>query len=249
MSTWFISDLHLFPTRPQSIELLLQFLTYLEQQRPQGLYVLGDLFEYWVGDDVLEHPMGAGFVPVIEAFQRLAAQGVPIAFQHGNRDFLLGKHCAEQAGFTLLPEHYVVDLYGVPTLLMHGDSLCTEDRDYQRLRMQLRDPVWQQQFLALPLAQRIEQAQALRAESHTQMQAKAEAILDVTPTTVESVMQSHGVTQLIHGHTHCPAIHPFIVQGQCYQRIVLGDWYGDKGSFLKVSYQTVKLLNDYQSAY
>ncbi|MBK8454553.1 MAG: UDP-2,3-diacylglucosamine diphosphatase [Thiofilum sp.] len=245
MSTWFISDLHLFPNRPHSMALLLQFLDYLARHRPQGLYILGDLFEYWVGDDVLAHPLGVGFMPVVEAFSRLSAQGVPIAFQHGNRDFLVGKAFAAQTGFILLPDQHLIDLYGIPTLLMHGDSLCTDDHAYQQLRTQLRNPQWQEQFLSLPLEQRIAQAQALRAESQAQMHTKAETILDVTPAAVKDVMQQYQLTQLIHGHTHRPAIHKFFIHEQYCKRIVLGDWYGTKGSFLKVDAQSVRLLADY----
>jgi UDP-2,3-diacylglucosamine hydrolase len=249
MSTWFISDLHLFPNRPQSIQLLQAFVEYLGHAPDdvEGLYILGDLLEFWVGDDLLEHPIGESFKPLLQLLSTLAAKGVPIAFQHGNRDFLLGAHFAKLSGMTLLPEKWVIDLYGTPTLLLHGDSLCTDDVTYQQLRTQLRNPEWQTQFLALPLEQRVAQAQALREESKTQTQAKEEAILDVNPETVIQMMQRTGVTQLIHGHTHRPAIHKVCIQERAGQRIVLGDWYGSEGSFLKVDAKGVQLLKHYLS--
>lgn len=249
MTTWFISDLHLFPSRPESLQLLLQFLAHLAEKPKEckGLYILGDLFEYWIGDDVLDHPLGKGFKPLVQALNQLSTKGVPIAFQHGNRDFLVGSQLAEQGGFTLLPDEYLIDLYGKPTLLMHGDSLCTEDTAYQQLRLQLRNPQWQTEFLALPLEQRLIQAQTLRAESQAQMQIKSESILDVTPNTVLEVMQKHQVTQLIHGHTHRPAIHSIMLQDREVKRIVLGDWYHNKGSFLKVQPDLIQLSESYLS--
>lgn len=232
MTTWFISDLHLDAKRPAMATLLLAFLQSLHG-KADALYILGDFFEYWIGDDALQTPAGAVFLPIVQGLRAVKESGVPVYFAHGNRDFLAGEAFAEQAGCQLLPEEQVVDLYGVPTLLMHGDTLCTDDVDYQQLRQQLRDPQWQQAFLALSLPERIQQAEALRAKSKEAMQGKAEVILDVNQSAVEAVMQRHGVSRLIHGHTHRPAIHDFRLTEKPVQRIVLGDWY-EQGSFLKV---------------
>lgn len=229
--TLFISDLHLDPQRPDIVALFLRFLAEQASQA-EALYILGDLFEYWIGDDMLDHPAtAAALAPVAEGLRALSSAGVPVYFQHGNRDFLIGETFAQRCGVRLLPEAQVVELDGVPTLLMHGDSLCTDDVDYQRLRVMLRDPQWQREFLALPLEERIRQAQALREKSREAAQAKAETIMDVNPQTVVETMRRHGVHRLIHGHTHRPAVHEFELDQAPAHRIVLGDWY-ERGSVL-----------------
>jgi UDP-2,3-diacylglucosamine hydrolase len=141
----------------------------------------------------------------------------------------------------LLPEQQVIDLYGTPTLLLHGDTLCTDDVEYQQVRKLFRNPQWQQQFLALPLAERIRQAEAMRAQSRQSMQGKAEAILDVNQQAVEAALRASGVLRMIHGHTHRPSVHDFVLDGQAMQRIVLGDWHEAKGSFLRVDADTMTL--------
>lgn len=227
MQTQFIADLHLDPTQPAITQ---QFLTFLSQQTAEtdALYILGDLFETWVGDDNTETLSK----DVASALRQLS-QTVPIYFTHGNRDFLLGEDYAAQAGMQLLPETHKIDLYGVPTLLMHGDTLCTDDTDYQAFRAKVRNPAWQQQILALPLVQRQQLASQLRANSQAANREKAEDITDVNPTTVLDVMRQHNVKQLIHGHTHRPAIHDLQAElGQNSRRIVLSDWDQGRASVL-----------------
>ena len=224
--TLFISDLHLDPGRPEIIDLAAEFLT-TRAIHADALYILGDLFEFWIGDD---QPT-AGLSPVLEAFETLKAQQTPIFFIAGNRDFLLGESFSTRYGITRLADSTVIDLYGESTLIMHGDTLCTDDTRYQQLRSMLRAPKWQQQFLALPLEERIRQALALREQSEAETGAKESMIMDVNPTTVSDEMAKASVTRLIHGHTHRPAIHDLEVNGQRAQRIVLGDWY-EQGSVL-----------------
>ncbi|OQX07954.1 MAG: UDP-2,3-diacylglucosamine diphosphatase [Thiothrix lacustris] len=240
MSSWFIADLHLDATRPGAIRLLLDLLGQIEG-RADALYVLGDLFEYWVGDDALATPGAAVLQPVVARLRQVSDSGVKLYFQHGNRDFLVGEHFAEATGCTLLPEQQVIDLYGTPTLLLHGDTLCTDDVEYQQVRQLFRNPQWQQQFLGLPLAERIRQAEAMRAQSRMSMQGKTEAILDVNQSAVESTLRAAGVTRLIHGHTHRPAVHDFLLDSSPAQRVVLGDWHEAKRSFLRVDADTVTL--------
>ncbi|MDD5394508.1 MAG: UDP-2,3-diacylglucosamine diphosphatase [Thiothrix sp.] len=240
MTTWFIADLHLDASRPGITQQLLDFLASV-QGRADALYILGDFFEYWVGDDALGTPHAAVFLPVVDALQRLSASGVPMYFQHGNRDFLVGEGFAKATGCTLLPEQQVIDLYGTPTLLLHGDSLCTDDVEYQQLRKLFRNPQWQQQFLSLPLGERIQQAEAMRVQSRMRMQGKAETILDVNPQAVVETMAAAGVSRLIHGHTHRPAVHDVTIANRPAQRIVLGDWHEDRGSFLSVDAGEVRL--------
>jgi UDP-2,3-diacylglucosamine hydrolase len=209
--------------------------------RAEALYILGDFFEYWVGDDALGTPYAAAFQPVVKALRQVSESGVELYFQHGNRDFLLGEGFAVETGCTLLPEQQLIDLYGTPTLLLHGDTLCTDDVEYQQVRKLFRNPQWQQQFLALPLAERIRQAEAMRAQSRMSMQGKTEAILDVNQQAVENTLRQAGVLCMIHGHTHRPAVHDFRLDDQPAQRIVLGDWHEDKGSFLRVDAASMKL--------
>jgi UDP-2,3-diacylglucosamine hydrolase len=240
MTTWFISDLHLDAGHPTMMGLLLDFLRQV-QGRADALYILGDLFEYWVGDDALGTAAAAAFQPVVEGLRQVSDSGVRVYCQHGNRDFLLGEGFAAATGCTLLPEQVVVNLYGTPTLLLHGDTLCSDDVDYQQVRKLFRSPQWQQQFLALPLAERIRQAEAMRGQSRMTMQGKAAAILDVNQQAVAQALQAAGVTRMIHGHTHRPAIHDFMLDALPVQRVVLGDWHEQRGSFLRVDSQGIRL--------
>lgn len=217
----FISDLHLAPHRPAATDALFRFLTETAPSA-ERLYVLGDLFDYWIGDDGLADPFNRW---IAEAFSQLAARGAQLYFMHGNRDFLIGEEFARVTGMKLLHDRTEVDLYGRRTLLMHGDALCTDDIDYQKLRVMVRDPVWQRTFLAKPIEERIRMAQALRSESEQAKQVKDVAIMDVTPATVESVLRAHGYPRLIHGHTHRPARHEHVVDGKICERFVLADWY------------------------
>lgn len=241
MTTWFIADLHLDAKRPQALQHLSSFFDYLKQNKTDALYILGDFFEYWIGDDVLEHPLASPYHAVVEQLAQLSDSGVPIYFQHGNRDFLIQTSFAQAAGIQLLPEEHVVDLYGVPTLVMHGDSLCTDDVAYQQVRPMLRSPQWQQQFLSLSIEERIQQAQAMREQSKATTQNTESDILDVTQAAVLAALQTHQVTQLIHGHTHRPAIHRFVNASQAYTRVVVGDWY-KQASYLPVTAQGIGQL-------
>lgn len=231
MSTLFVSDLHLDPERPEITALFGRFLDG-EARSADALYILGDLFEAWVGDD---DPSEAGAF-VADRLRALVEAGVPVSFIRGNRDFLLGDTYAARCGMALLDDPTVVDLYGTPTLLLHGDLLCTDDTAYQQFRAQTRDPQWQAQFLAQPLAARLAFAAQARAASQArygELVAKgmAETVGDVAPATVQDWFTRFGVKRMIHGHTHRPAIHD---EGQGRTRIVLGDWY-EQGSVLRVS--------------
>lgn len=235
--TYFISDLHLCAERPDISQCL---FTFLQEQavHAEALYVLGDLFEAWIGDDDLSEFN----LSIADAFKTLADSGVKIYFIHGNRDFLVRNQFAQRAGFTLLPEQIVVDLYGTPTLLMHGDELCTRDVVYQKFRRKARGWWWPRLVLSLPLNIRRKIAESGRKTSKKNHAKLTMDIMDVTPEDVVKAMESHKVTRLIHGHTHRPAIHPLNVNGQTAERIVLGDWY-DQGSILKVSKESRELIN------
>ena len=195
-----------------------------------SLYVLGDLFDQWIGDDQLREPLAER---VAAALSHVAGSGVPIGILAGNRDFLLGRRFAAAAGATLLPEQIVVDVAGTPTLLMHGDELCTSDVAYQRFRAISHDPRWQRRFLALPYAVRRGIAGWLRRKSRAATAAKPETILDVEQDAVEAAFRAAKVSRMIHGHTHRPAHHPLVVDGRACERWVLADWY-DRGSYLEV---------------
>ncbi|MFT4179667.1 MAG: UDP-2,3-diacylglucosamine diphosphatase [Thermomonas sp.] len=237
MTTLFVSDLHLDPERPEITELFGRFLDG-EARDADALYILGDLFEAWVGDD---DPSEAGSF-VASKLRALADAGVPSYFIRGNRDFLLGHDYARSAGMTLLPDPAVVMLYGKPTLILHGDLLCMDDAAYQQFRAQTRDPQWQVQFLSQPLAARLAFAAQARAASkarYGELVAKgmAETIGDVAPASVREWFRRYGIHQMIHGHTHRPAIHD---EGDGNTRIVLGDWY-EQGSVLRVDASGMKL--------
>lgn len=220
MSTVFISDLHLEADRPDITEAFVGFLGSLPGSC-QALYILGDLFDAWVGDD----DDAALPALIAEQLRHLAGSGVSVAFLHGNRDFALGKDYAQHAGFRLLDDPAVIDLYGRPTLLMHGDTLCTDDTAYQAFRAQVRNPAWLAQMLAQPLAVRRAFAAQARAGSSAHTAATAETIMDVNTDAVADAFRSHGVDLLIHGHTHRPARHQSEVDGLARTRLVLGDWY------------------------
>jgi UDP-2,3-diacylglucosamine hydrolase len=222
--TLFISDLHLDDSRPGIVA---QFEHFLDAVAPgaDALYILGDLFEYWVGDDSVALPFPARIAARLKA----AADRVPIRFMQGNRDFVAS------AGFAAaIPDPTEIDLYGTRTLLLHGDTLCTDDTAYQAFRSQVRDPKWQAVALARPIAERIAIAQEMRLKSEGAKQGKALAIMDVAPAAVERVFADSGCTQMIHGHTHRPARHVHRVNGTERVRWVLADWY-ERGSYLEAS--------------
>ena len=220
MATLFISDLHLEPERP---DITARFLALLRESAPgaDSLYILGDLFEAWVGDDD-DDPLPA---TIASAIAELTGSGVPCHFMHGNRDFLLGADYAARCGMALLPESLVIDLHGTPTLLLHGDTLCTDDFAYQVFRKQARNPAWQAQVLAQPLAVRRAMARQARAASAAHMAAAAPEIMDVNADTVRRAFADARVPRMIHGHTHRPAVHALDVDGSTAQRVVLGDWH------------------------
>ena len=226
MTTLFISDLHLDPARA---DITTQFLGFLrkEAHAADALYILGDLFEAWVGDDDPEPEKRRA----VAALRALSDDGVPVFFMHGNRDFLIGERFASECGCTLLPDPYRLSLYDSEVLLMHGDTLCTDDVEYQAFRQMTRDPTWQQQFLSMPLEQRLAMAQEARAESLAHTKGKPESIMDVNEETVTRVMREHNVSLLLHGHTHRPNVHQLQIDNRPAQRIVLGDWY-TQGSVL-----------------
>jgi UDP-2,3-diacylglucosamine hydrolase len=234
MTTLFISDLHLDASRPAITDLFLAFLRS-EALAADALYILGDLFEAWIGDDTPSPAADA----VAAALKEVSDAGVPVYFIRGNRDFLLGEQYAARAGMRILPDPSVIDLYGTPVLLQHGDLLCTDDIPYQQFRTQTRDPAFQAQFLAQPLAARIAFAQKARDASQSRQsemkqgdRAQFETVTDVAPAEVEATFVRYGVDTMIHGHTHRPAVHSLMAGGQARTRIVLGDWY-EQGSVLR----------------
>ena len=234
MTTLFVADLHLDPERPAITELFGHFVDG-EARDADALYILGDLFEAWVGDD---DPSATGAF-VAGKLAALASDGVPVFFLRGNRDFLVGRDYAQRAGFSILPDPAVVLLHGKPVLLMHGDLLCTDDIAYQQFRAQVRDPAWQAGFLAQPLQARLAFAQQAREASQVrqgELQAAGtmDAITDVSPAAVEDMFARYGIDTLIHGHTHRPAIHELQVGDRPCTRIVLGDWY-TQGSVLRAN--------------
>ncbi|HFD79888.1 MAG TPA: UDP-2,3-diacylglucosamine diphosphatase [Gammaproteobacteria bacterium] len=220
MTTLFISDLHLHPSRPEIIDCFLDFLASWGG-RAGTLYILGDLFEAWIGDDQPE----AAYQAVKAALRDFTERGTAVRFLHGNRDFLVGTRFAAETGCTLLDEPARIDLYGTATLLMHGDALCTGDEDYQELRRRFRDPRWQQQVLQLPVERRLAMAREARELSVLAAQERDQRISDVDPGEVRRIMEQHQVRLLIHGHTHRPGSHRLQCNGASATRIVLGDWY------------------------
>jgi UDP-2,3-diacylglucosamine hydrolase len=230
MSTLFIADLHLDDSRPQITSLFEHYLASDEVRRADALYILGDLVEAWIGDDDdTELPRR-----IATATRAVRDAGIPVYFMVGNRDFLLGEAFAERAGFTLLEDGTVHDLYGTSTLLMHGDALCTDDVAYQTVRRNVRTPEWKAQVLAMPLEARRAFAAKAREDSRAHTGTTHETIMDVNTDAVAEAMRTAGVSRLIHGHTHRPAIHSFDLDGQAAERIVLGDWY-EQGSVLQIA--------------
>ena len=230
MKTYFIADLHLDNSRPHITQLFIEFLDSIKLKADE-LYILGDLFEYWIGDDVLDlQPKACPntvklMQTVVRQLKMLADSGIKIFIGHGNRDFLIGDQFIQAVGASLLDEMTVIDLYGTPTLIMHGDTLCTDDIEYQQLRVILRNPQWQADFLSKSIQDRIKEADNLRKISQKQTKDKQADSLDVNQQQVEKTMREFNVNQLIHGHTHRPATHEFLLDDMPAKRIVLGDWY------------------------
>lgn len=224
--TYFISDLHLAADLPRVTQGFTQLLAQL-QSNAQALYVLGDLFEVWVGDDNLSDYNQQ----IIDCFKQLTQSGVALYFVHGNRDFMLGEAFATACGGQLLTERTVIKLGEQSILVEHGDALCTLDEKFMAFRAQSRHPLWQQGMLAKPLAERVQIAELWRLQSKMQNSNKPENIMDVTPQAVLDTLQQYQVSTLLHGHTHRPMIHDITLHnGTTGQRIVLGDWQEETGS-------------------
>lgn len=226
MATVFVSDLHLCGQRPEINALFLHFLE-TEARQADALYILGDLFEYWIGDEAMAHPDHA---PVVAALKSVTDAGIPLYIMVGNRDFLIGEDFENTTGCQLLDDPAVIDLHGNRVLLMHGDTLCTDDHDYQKLRQMLRDPDWRRDFLAKSVEERIAMAQHIREQSKDAIAGKQADIMDVNAEAVVAAMREHGVTTLIHGHTHRPKSHAVNIDGAAGQRHVLPDWYQAGGA-------------------
>lgn len=224
----FISDLHLSAERPQITRLFFDFLRRTAP-RASRLYILGDLFDAWAGDDDLDEPLNR---EVVAALRAVGQSGVELYLMHGNRDFLFGNKFAGACGAKLLPDPTLIELFGRPTLLMHGDLLCTDDIAYQNFRAKVRHPLVQALFRMQPLTLRKRIVSKLRSTSESAKSGKSEVIMDVSPETVERVLREHGYPRLIHGHTHRPAQHVHYVDGRQCERWVLSDWY-ESGSYLK----------------
>jgi UDP-2,3-diacylglucosamine hydrolase len=217
-----ISDLHLTAGDAETARRFVEFVDG-PARSARDLYILGDLFEAWIGDDDDDSRLA----PIVGALRRLTASGVSCALMHGNRDFLLGQRFCAETGTRLLGDYERITLFGQPVLLTHGDLLCTDDTRYMTLRKELRSPAWQRDFLARSLQERRQIASDLRQLSATEIAAKAEYIMDVNQAAVERAMRDHDVTLLVHGHTHRPAVHRFSLDGRPATRIVLGAWYHD----------------------
>jgi UDP-2,3-diacylglucosamine hydrolase len=227
VSRLFVSDLHLDASAPAAVEQFVDFLrTYAAHA--EALYILGDLFEIWVGDDETDEHKQV----VARALRELTASGVACFLIHGNRDFLLGRGFCDNTGCLLLPDPVIAEFDGERVLLTHGDALCTDDHSYQELRSIVRTAPWQRRFLALPLADRELLANQARAGSRQHTSRTIPTIMDVNPEAVATAYQVAGVRRIIHGHTHRPGIHDTVVEGVRAQRIVLGAWY-EQGSYLE----------------
>jgi len=236
VATLFIADLHLHTEEPAITAGFLRFLRG-EARGADALYILGDLFEAWIGDDDPE-PLHREIASEIRA---LVNTGVPCYFIHGNRDFLLGKRFAAESGMILLPEEQRLELYGRPVLILHGDTLCTDDTGYQAFRAKVHQPWLQKLFLSMPLFIRRRIAARMRDGSKAANSHKTMNIMDVNPQAVADVMAKHQVQWLIHGHTHRPAVHELSANGQPAFRVVLGAWH-EEGSMVKVTTDNVELI-------
>jgi UDP-2,3-diacylglucosamine hydrolase len=227
----FISDLHLCDSRPHITK---AFIAFLEKTavHSQALYILGDLFEYWAGDDAIASGIHKS---IINALHNLTRQGLKVFFMHGNRDFLIGEVFAKATGVTILPDPSLVMLYGKSILLSHGDSLCTDDVAYQQFRSEVRSPSWNNLFLNQPLATRIAYIEQLRATSEQEKSVKSMQIMDVNKEAVDNLLRKYGYPPVfIHGHTHRPDRHIHEADGKVCERWVLGDWY-EQGSYLRLT--------------
>jgi len=237
LSTLFISDLHLTEERPEANE---RFIELLEGKgrAADALYILGDFFEYWIGDDDLGEPFNAVIAGLLKDLTR---RGVRVYLMHGNRDFLIGEGFCAATGAELLGDPTVVQIGATNTLLMHGDTLCTDDVEYQAWRRKARDPAFQADFLAKPLAERRKAVAQMREKSRQVVQEKTAEIMDVNDDAVRQALRTHGVRRLIHGHTHRPGRHLVDMDGQRCERWVLPDWYG-RGGYIQLDRGNPRLV-------
>lgn len=220
MTTLFVSDLHIEADRPDIANQFLQFLE-TEALNADALYILGDLFEFWVGDDdPNEH-----YAWIKQGLRKLTKKNIPVFFMHGNRDFMIGQDFADETGITILTDPYVVEIHGETVLLSHGDIYCTDDIQYQAVRKMTRDPKWQATMLTRSLEERISFSEQARADSKAHGDNIDQAITDVNQAAIKSALRQANVTLMLHGHTHRPAVHEIEVDGKQARRIVLGDWY------------------------
>ena len=227
MTTLFISDLHLEEDRPDIAD---QFLRFLETEalNADALYILGDLFESWVGDD----DPNPHYQWIKQALKKLTRKGVPVYFMHGNRDFMIGPDFADETGVEILPDPTIVEIHGSTVLLSHGDAYCTDDLEYQAVRKMSRDPQWQAMMLQKSLEERLAFAAHARAASMARGGTMNDDIMDVNGDAIRSAMTDAGVSLMLHGHTHRPDVHEFELDGLSARRIVLGDWY-EQGSVVR----------------
>jgi len=237
VSTLFISDLHLTEERPEANE---RFIAFLEDRAgsAEALYILGDFFEYWIGDDDLGEPFHAVIAGLLKAVSR---RGVQVRLMHGNRDFLIGEGFCRATGATLLPDPTLEEIQGVKTLLVHGDTLCTDDLEYQAWRRKARDPAFQAAFLAKSIPERRQAILQMREKSKEVIQGKTAEIMDVNEEAVREALRGNGVRRLIHGHTHRPGRHALEVDGERCERWVLPDWYG-RGGYIEVDRKGPRLV-------
>lgn len=233
MTTYFISDLHLCKQRPDISEMFTVFINN-KARHARALYILGDLFEYWLGDDALDELA----ITTSEQMKALNDCGVDIYYMAGNRDFLLGNDYAQKSGMQIISEPHIIELNGEKTLLIHGDAECTDDTPYQQARTMLRNPEWQADFLSKSIPERIAFAEQARKQSEAHTKGASMEIMDVNQTAIEVLFQQHQVKQMIHGHTHRPAIH----ENNGTRRIVLGDWH-KQASYLEYNDSGMSLVH------
>ncbi|WP_091988782.1 UDP-2,3-diacylglucosamine diphosphatase [Pseudoalteromonas denitrificans] len=235
--TLFISDLHLTEARPDISKAFFDFLNTQVTEQLDALYILGDFFEVWVGDDYQTELT----IKIANKLSAIKDSGIPIYFIHGNRDFLVSNRYAKLAGLILLPEKSIIDLYGTKTLILHGDEMCTQDIEYQKFRKKARGWWWPKLILAMPLWYRQSVAKKARERSKLSQRDKNPEILDVTDEAVIDTFKKYSTSLMIHGHTHRPKIHQHNIKGQTATRIVLGDWY-TQGSYLEVTANSYDLI-------